>query len=256
MRTQHSENLFYAPFSEGNSTFLLDSDETTHAFKVLRLRPGTWLEVSNGLGCICRALWVETQGANAVLQVGEVICRQEKPKWNLALALLKGDALEEPVSSCTQVEIGEIQLLRSKHCQVDHQSTQLRQLRRLKAKSLESSKQARRAWCTIINEPQGLAEWLSNIRQNLVLLDAQGGSHLPEMVLQQGGWLCVGPEGGFSQEEIALFEKAGAYKLSLGATRLRARCAPLFALGFIYGQSPNKLVGFSGVNMRTGPDRA
>jgi 16S rRNA (uracil1498-N3)-methyltransferase len=93
-------------------------------------------------------------------------------------------------------------------------------------------------------------EWLKSYRGDLILCDVDGERTVPKEVTDKltddsasdkkceetltPVTLLVGPEGGFSPEEIRMtkeFTGGKSYALNLGNTRLRARTAAIVALG-------------------------
>jgi 16S rRNA (uracil1498-N3)-methyltransferase len=104
-------------------------------------------------------------------------------------------------------------------------------MRRCRAKSLVALKQAKKPWLTEVMGPIFLEEWLESVTYKLIVCHITNELH--NLKVNDGEEYCLltGPEGGFSEKELELFEARGAHFLSLGATRLRAVSAPLYGLG-------------------------
>ena len=101
----------------------------------------------------------------------------------------------------------------------------------MEAKSLAALKQSRKAWLSEIKAPVYLNEFLENFRGNLIVCDKNGEERFQFPKKETA--ILTGPEGGFSPQELELMKNKNAFFLSLGATRLRAVSAPIFALGRI-----------------------
>ena len=170
----------------------------------------------------------------------------QRPTLNLAIACLKDDALEEVVFHAAQTEIGSITFLRTDYSQEPKNSDLHKLVRRSELKSLVSLKQSKKPWLTQICGPIAFRDWLKEYRGNLILCDLEGERTLPSEITDKLAnpsapdttpiTLLVGPEGGFSPEEIQLvksFAGGNTYLLNLGNTRLRARTAAIVALGRI-----------------------
>ena len=171
-----------------------------------------------------------------------------KPLLNLAIACLKDDALEEVVFHAAQTEIASITFLRTDYSQEPKNSDLHKLVRRSELKSLVSLKQSKKPWLTEICGPIEFKEWLKGYHGDLILCDVDGEKTAPKEITDKltnnsaGKEKCditpitllVGPEGGFSPDEIRKtqeFAGGKSYALNLGNTRLRARTAAIVALG-------------------------
>jgi 16S rRNA (uracil1498-N3)-methyltransferase len=85
-----------------------------------------------------------------------------------------------------------------------------------------------------IEAPQALSNWLAATPPSLkLLLDHQQQEALPDTAPEEGVVLLIGPEGGFSEHEIALARRAGFRGIALGPRVLRTETAPVAALSVI-----------------------
>ncbi len=92
---------------------------------------------------------------------------------------------------------------------------------RLERIAEEAAKQCGRAWTLEIGPPLPIAEALA--LPGALLADAAGRPASP--LLGEAAALLVGPEGGFTPEEIAAADAAGVPRLRLGAHILRIETA-------------------------------
>jgi 16S rRNA (uracil1498-N3)-methyltransferase len=135
------------------------------------------------------------------------------------------------------LELASITLLRTDHSQEPKNSDLGRTIRRLEMKSMTAFKQSQKSWITSVHGPIPFTQWLTECPQ-IILCDIDGSNSLPPNVLSATSpdlSLAVGPEGGFSQSEIAAMKEKNALLLKLGATRLRARTCPAIAMGALIG---------------------
>jgi 16S rRNA (uracil1498-N3)-methyltransferase len=232
-----SESWFYAPdLNAPGDRFRLPDDEAHHLRKVLRLRVGTPVIAGNGRGL---AFTCATSDAGdgveleAIVPVGPP---QEEPRITLALSLLKGRDLEEPVDALCQLEIARISIVITDRSQEFKGQDHSRLVERLRAKAIVGLKQAKKPWLTVIEEPQSLESWREKHRTlNLVTLHP-GEDRLPP-VGSEIALLC-GPEGGLSDRELVWLGSQGGYHMGLGPTRIRAVHAPILAFGKLLGLNP------------------
>lgn len=228
----------------------MDENESAHAVKVCRAAQGDILELCDGQGHFAVGTIVTADPKACQVEISKVERpKPNRPLLNLAIACLKDDALEEVVFHAAQTEIGSITFLRTDYSQEPKNSDLHKLVRRSELKSLVSLKQSKKPWLTEICGPVEFKEWLKGYRGDLILCDVNGEKTAPKEITDKLACanavgapdetptpvtLLVGPEGGFSPDEIRLtreFTGGKSYALNLGNTRLRARTAAIVALG-------------------------
>lgn len=217
----------------------LDSDESQHAIKVCRATTGDSLELCDGQGHFAIGTIVTADPKACQLRIDSVqTTDRPRPRLTLALACLKDDDIEDVIFHCSQLEIAEVAMLRTERSLEPRKSDLERTLRRCQAKSLVSLKQSRKAWETRVHGPFWLTDWLADFSGELIVCDPRGACRAPGRFAHfERSALLVGPEGGFSPDELEMFAKwrdgSHTHWLGLGPTRLRAVTAPLYALGIL-----------------------
>ena len=244
------DSRFYCPLIQCG-TVTLDENESAHAVRVCRAAQGDMLELCDGQGHFAEGTIVTADSKACQVEISKVETpNPHKPLLNLAIACLKDDALEEVVFHAAQTEIASITFLRTDYSQEPKNSDLHKLVRRSELKSLVSLKQSKKPWLTEIRGPIEFREWLKGYRGDLILCDVDGEKTVPREVsdklnnhvettgMSAESWtpvtLLVGPEGGFSPDEIHMtraFTGGKSYALNLGNTRLRARTAAIVALG-------------------------
>lgn len=226
--------IFHADASP-HRTLELDQSESTHLVKVLRIGEGTVCTVVDGKGTRLRAVLERADHKRAHLRCHEATGVEPRPSRSLAQAILKNRGLEDVVELCTQVPVRRIQPLWTKCVQVPRGRELDHQMERLRAKAVAGIQQSKQAWLCEIPDPLEWNEWLERAvaEGDPVLV-----CHMTESGTDAGrsGWVAVGPEGGFSDDEIALAQDKGCRILSLGSSRLRAVAAGFWALGSLSGK--------------------
>jgi 16S rRNA (uracil1498-N3)-methyltransferase len=237
MRTP--DNHFYLPnLSIGEAA--LNPEESLHAVKSFRVQPGDTLELCDGQGRFAQGTVLNADSKACTLRITSVsISNTPPPRLHLAIACLKDDALEEIVFHCSQTELASITFLRTEHSSEPRDSDLERTLRRCRAKSLASLKQSRKAWLTEIYGPITFKEWLEKDSGERIVCDISGPCRAPAGYADMKRvTLFIGPEGGFSEQELNALRGERTHFLGLGNTRLRAVTAPLFALGVLAQPTP------------------
>lgn len=169
------------------------ADDAHHLFRVLRLRDGETVTVSDGLGA-----WRTTVAAGGVLLPEGPVVREPAPTpCTIAAAIPKGDRAEWMVQKLTEVGVSEIVLLHCARSVVRWEGERgAKQLARLQRVAREAAMQSRRVWLPVVRGPVPFAE--AAALPGAVLAEPDGAA---------GGTastVLIGPEGGFSAEELAV----------------------------------------------------
>jgi 16S rRNA (uracil1498-N3)-methyltransferase len=203
----------------------LPDDVAHHLQRVLRLRPGASVVVADGLGRDAPATLTE----RALRLTGPTRVRPARlPRLVLAQALPKGRKLDEVLRQAVELGVDEVRVLQTERC-VARLETDRRDGARTRWAALVrgACEQARRPDRPAVHGPIGL-DRLG--RDDEVLLLAHPGSPaLPSVgeELADAGTivLAVGPEGGFTDAEVADAVAGGALAVGLGPDVLRTEHA-------------------------------
>jgi 16S rRNA (uracil1498-N3)-methyltransferase len=225
--------FFVEGLSEGASVALRDED-AHHARRALRLRAGDEVSLADGAGAVgTGVLTADTAGATVeVRDVRHV--ERPAPEVCVALAPPKGDRLPWAVRKLTEVGADTIALVdceRSVRRWSDDREGNAR--RRLEAVAREAAMQSRRPFIPTIEGPWPFARSLepgaSSARVVVLWEDAAeplAGALSTETASLR---LVIGPEGGFTDREVAAARDAGITLASLGEGILRTETAALAA---------------------------
>jgi 16S rRNA (uracil1498-N3)-methyltransferase len=220
---------------------MLPRGEAHHLARVLRLVAGDVVVLFDGRGHETLARVAETGRATAAVEVLESRTPLPEPPVavTLGLAVLKGDQMDAAIRDATMVGAAVIVPFVSAHVAVAERAWRARSLERWERVAVGSAKQCARAVVPAIRPVIRLDELLATPEGALRLLcvepaqarTAARGTPLPRPV---DALVCVGPEGGWTAEELALAERAGCQMLTLGPRTLRAEAAPLVVLSVLW----------------------
>jgi len=191
-----------------------EPDDAHHLFRVLRLRDGEVVTVSDGLGG-----WRCTEVAGTALRpTGEEVREAQAKQCTIAAAIPKGDRLEWMVQKLTEIGVSRIVLVHCARSVVRWPAERAeRQLQRLGRVAREAAAQSRRTWLPVLEGPLAFAT-VAGI-PGAVLADPDGEP------LVEASVVVIGPEGGFTDEELGV----GPAKVRLADTVLRVETAALLA---------------------------
>jgi 16S rRNA (uracil1498-N3)-methyltransferase len=167
-----------------------------HLSRVLRLRPGEIVVASDGRGAwrtctyIGTSPWLEPEGD--VTHVARAV-----PGVTVAFAPVKGDRPEWVVQKLVEVGVNRVVVLRAVRSVVLWQGDRAdRAIERLARVAEQAAAQSRRAWIPKVDGVTGLFDFAL---EEPVVLAERGGSPIGV-----GPPVCVGPEGGWADEELAV----------------------------------------------------
>jgi 16S rRNA (uracil1498-N3)-methyltransferase len=217
----------------------LGVDETHHLTRVLRLRGGAEVEVADGRG---RRVLAVLGAGQVVLTADPVRTPQPRPELVLAQALPKGRKLDEVVRVATELGVDRLVPVATARSVVTLTGDRAeRAAERWRAVGRAAAEQSRRPFLPRVDAPVEVATLptVATLAEGGVLLvAAPGAPPLPELVVPswaRGGpvTVAIGPEGGFTEDEVAALVAAGAQAVGLGPTVLRTEHAGAAALAVL-----------------------
>lgn len=222
---------FYAPEPPVDGRLVLGPEEARHLARVRRVVVGETVEVFDGQGSGFRAEVLAIERDRVELGVGEVVPDRVAPRvLTLATAVPKGDRFDWLVEKATELGVARLVPLVTERSTVDPRGTKLDRLRR---SVVEACKQSGRNRLLTIDEPIRWVAFLDDdpgSRGEAARLVAHPGGEpiaAPPRSATGGLVLAVGPEGGFTDMEIAAARERGWRIAGLGATLLRIETAAL-----------------------------
>lgn len=213
----------------------LHGPEAHHLANVLRVKPGAPVEAFDGAGLVAggSVLAVERHAVTLLLEEPRPATSEAPLRLTVAVALLKSDKLSDVVRQCTELGAADFRLLTTQHADAD--SISPARLTRLRRVAEEAARQSGRATVPSVHEPVALSalDWTGAAIlahpyavENLASIwpagtGAAGGEH------PAAATVITGPEGGFSDAEVAGLLERGAKGVSFGPRILRAETAPV-----------------------------
>ena len=216
----------------------LPPDEAAHVSRVLRLATGDVLRVFNGRGEEWAAVVTACARSSVTVSLTAAVtpARESRVRYTMALALLKGDGTDEAIRDAVMMGAALLRPFVAERGEVS-MTAALRghRLDRWRRVAVASAKQCGRAVVPDIAAPVAFGEIAASpqVEQRVLLVEP---SAAPTTVALAGlprsaaVTLAIGPEGGWSPDELALAGREGWVLASLGGRTLRATSAPLAAL--------------------------
>jgi 16S rRNA (uracil1498-N3)-methyltransferase len=233
--TQH--RFFVQPnqISEGQVTIC--GPQARQICAVLRLHEGDRIGVLDGSGCCHIARIGSAKKDQVVAEITETIDLETESciRLTLAQALTKHDKVELVVQKATELGISEVMVFTSERTVPRPAGDKIaHRLDRWRSIAREAAEQSNRASMPVVDGIMSFGDLLrksSEFDCSLIAWEDETKLLLHEALVkvQPGSRVLytVGPEGGFSQGEVAQAVSAGVIPVSLGATTLRAETAAI-----------------------------
>jgi 16S rRNA (uracil1498-N3)-methyltransferase len=223
-----------------DTTASLIGAQAEHLARVLRAQSGTEADiVANGR--VFHATIASVTLGEVLFHLQEEITADPALPITLLLAVFKFDRMEWAIEKATELGVATIVPIIARRTEKHLAQAADKRVERWRRLAHEAAKQSRRADLPLIEEPIALPARLTQatssqcillaedernttLRQRIETALASAGSDLPDFEL------AIGPEGGWTPEEIALFAKHNWQSASLGPRILRAETAAIAAI--------------------------
>lgn len=229
-------SLFFVDELSGSKTQALDNDEAHHAIKVMRLKIGEEIKISDGEGS-----WV----SGPISEVGKKslkitvtsngIERIKKPELVLVQAIIKSDRNKEMLELITVAGVDRIIPWQADRCISKWQSNSYDKW----SNSIkEASKQSRRVNLPKLEKVMSTKQIIEQMVVNdcIVVFHESANEKFSSLDISQKAsalYLIIGPEGGITDTELEIFKSKGGNLVRLGEPVLRSAHAGFAALASI-----------------------
>ena len=233
--------FFVMPEEMSDQTIFLTGANFNHA-KVLRLKAGEKVLVSDGQGSQCLCAVEDMQSDRAVLAVLErgESTTEAAVKVTVYMAFPKADKLEHVIQKATELGAYEIVAFPSSRCvsRPDEKSIQkkLERWQKIAASAAEQSGRSYIPKVTVLKSYAHALEQAAKADIPILFYENEQATTL-QMALNSKPWqtvsLLTGPEGGLEEKEVQQARTAGLHICTLGRRILRCETAPLCALSAV-----------------------
>ena len=221
-------HTFYQPEI---STGQLLPDESWHALKVLRLKEGDEIKLTDGKGNFCRAKITKADPRLCEFKsIQQEQITQRAFSIHLAIAPTKNsERIEWMIEKCVEIGIEKISFIQ---CKTSERKSM--NMERLEKIVISAMKQSGQAWLPDITQMMPFEKFVSNsAERNKFIAYVDGTNQVflkNQKTVGSDSVILIGPEGDFTKEELAMATSADFLKVSLGPNRLRTETAGLVAV--------------------------
>ncbi len=221
-----------------SDTPLISGDDAGHIRNVLRLKPGDIIELIDGAGSECEARIDRMESGKVHVSVirRRMQAPAPSPRLIIAQALLKDNKADEIIRQITELGVQRwIPYSAQRSVPVLNAKRITSRKERWRKIAIEALKQCQRSRLLEISEPMTFQEMLNfgaSCDVRLIFWEDESPSRpfeipSPEKRGVQSVMAILGPEGGFTVEEIAAARVRGFITVSLGPRILKADTATL-----------------------------
>lgn len=223
--------LFYNPnIDETTENFSFDKEESKHIIKVLRKKDTDVLFVTNGVGLLFKTEITLASDNKCTVKILSIE-KAEPSKFHLHLAVAPtkmNDRFEWFLEKATEIGIHEITPI---IC--DRSERKVVNIERFEKIILTAMKQSNVLFLPKLNNARTFKEFLKRKNEGLQLIahceETNKKSLKSVLKPNENVTILIGPEGDFSEKEIALALENKYIPVSLGNTRLRTETAAIVA---------------------------
>lgn len=222
--------LFYTPNIRPQATAILSEEESSHLF-VLRKKEGDIIHVTDGNGYLYEAVLLSITRKQAAIICQKILSETalKNSGFHLAIAPTKNmDRIEWLVEKATEIGMDSISFVRCKNS--ERREMKLDRLQKIMQNAAKQSFTFRfpiihplTDFEKFIQQPFDGKKMIAYCEEKTAYITAAIANDTQNMVL-------IGPEGDFTESEVALAKANGFSSVSLGEKRLRVETAGIYAL--------------------------
>lgn len=219
--------------SRTETTATLKGDQAEHLARVLRAHPGQIFDVVAD-GFLHRAEIVSVNEDEVVFALHEELESDAALPIHLLMAVFKFDHMEWGIEKATELGAARITPVIARRTEKHLAQAAAKRVERWRRIMREAAQQSRRSDVPGMDDPVALKVALEMVSAERKLLLAETEQENSLHAALEGGVadvaLAIGPEGGWTPEEMALFSESGWKHVTLGPRILRAETAAIAGL--------------------------
>jgi 16S rRNA (uracil1498-N3)-methyltransferase len=210
----------------------LKGNHARHLAQVLRAQLGQEFDISTGAQ-VRRGKVINVEAGRVEFELGEVITQAEQAQITVAISIFKFDRMEWAIEKCTELGVVRIVPVIAGRTEKHLAAAAAKRVDRWRRIVQQAAEQSRRTSVPEIAEPIEFKELFAITGETkIVLSEVEQDVMLKDAILQVASsvLLAFGPEGGWTEQELAAFGEAGWKSASLGNTILRVETSVISAI--------------------------
>ena len=224
--------LFYSPDIEQSKT--LDPSDSLHAIKVLRMKKGDNIQVTDGKGGWYHCLISDPNPKVCKVEIVDFEKEYNKPPREIAIAICptkNSDRIEYFVEKSVEIGVSEIIFLKTQNTYPKKINTE-----RIRKIAISAMKQSLKAYLPKISDLVKFDDFIKNSgagNQKFMAHYDENSGELIKEILTEKVLILIGPEGDFTIEEIKKAKESNFKTVTLGKNRLRTETAGVVSISIL-----------------------
>jgi 16S rRNA (uracil1498-N3)-methyltransferase len=226
--------IFLPPEELSADEVIISGDRARH-LSVLRVKTGEIITAFDGLGFKydCKILQFNKKNIIAKKLSKAPYSVESKISITLAQGIAKGEKMDFIIQKATELGVSKFIPLITERSQVKHTA----KVDRWRKIAMSASEQSRRGKIPEISEPISFDSFMQSPNAGIIFYEEETARHLKQALRgfkdSKEITLLIGPEGGFSKEEVMTAVEKGLIEVSLGPRILRTETAAINAISII-----------------------
>lgn len=228
--------LFYAP-DITLPEYTLTEEESRHAIKVLRLKTGDMLHITDGVGNLHLCRLISDSAKHCTVRVVESKSEFEKRNYSLTMAVAPTkniDRYEWFLEKATEIGVDNFVALES-----EHSERRVIKVEREMKVITAAVKQSLKAYHPTLEDMTDFKKFVSRPFAGRKFIAHCGEAVKSKSYLAstlnagENAVILIGPEGDFSAEEVRTAVENGFEEITLGTQRFRTETAAVMAVAMV-----------------------
>jgi len=221
-------------FSNGYAALI--GEHADHLIRVLRVRLGQQFDIVASHGVVYRGRVRKISESRVEFELLGEIDAATPVLLTLLLSVFKFDRMEWAIEKCTELGVAKIVPVIARRTDAHLAAASVKRGERWRRIATQAAEQSRRAGPPEVTPPLKLQDAVSLPGAlRIVLSEMESRTQLGNVLAASCGevLLAIGPEGGWTNDELQVFQKTGWISASLGPTILRVETAAIAATAII-----------------------
>ena len=221
----------------GNRAWLTGSN-AEHLARVLRAKPGQQFDIA-AEGSLRTGTVISISTDRVEFELGEPLSSPPLPQISVFLSIFKFDRMEWAIEKLTELGTAAIFPVIARRTEAHLAKAAEKRVERWRKITHEAAQQARRIEPPQIASPRPLKSAIRSVEGARIVLSEVEESVSLKLALGEARppiSVALGPEGGWTSEELQLFQESGWKAASLGNTILRAETAAIVAVAVVMAE--------------------